>query len=72
MAKTAPARRWLNQADAAEYLGVTKQTIRSYIARGYIRGHRVQGSRLIRIDRAELDAMLQPIPSATSDGSGAA
>jgi excisionase family DNA binding protein len=55
------ARHWLSQAESAEYLGVTARTIRAYIDRGALTGHRVHGSRLVRIDRAELDAMLRPI-----------
>lgn len=55
--------KWLSQSEAAEYLGVADRTIRSYIARGVLRGHRVRGSRLVRIDRADLDALLQPIPT---------
>lgn len=57
-------RRWLSQSDAADYLGVTDRTVRNYIARGVLKGHRVRGSRLIRIDRIDLDALLQPIPTA--------
>lgn len=60
-------RRWLSQAEAAEYLGVTDRTIRNYIARGQLKGCRVRGSRLVRVDRAELDAMLRPIPAAGGD-----
>jgi excisionase family DNA binding protein len=58
------ARRWLSQAEAAEYLGVTDRSIRNYIARGTLAGHRVRGSRLVRIDRADLDALMRRIPSA--------
>ncbi len=49
--------------NAAEYLGVSTKTIRRYIAAGLITGYRA-GPRLIRVDRAELDAMLRPIPTA--------
>jgi excisionase family DNA binding protein len=63
MPSSADARRWLNQAQAAEYLGVTDRTIRNYIARGTLAGHRVRGSRLVRIDRAELDKLMRPIPA---------
>lgn len=64
MSQSTIARRWLSQAEAAEYIGVTDRTIRNYIARGDLAGHRVRGSRLIRIDRQELDALLRPIPTA--------
>ena len=56
--------RWISQAEAAQYLGVTDRTIRNYIARGDLPGHRLRGSRLVRIDRADLDALLRPIPTA--------
>jgi len=64
MSEVVTQRRWLSQADAAEYLGVTDRTIRNYISRGHLRAYRVRGSRLIRIDRSELDALLRPIPAA--------
>lgn len=59
-------RRWFSQQEAAEYLGVTDRTVRNYVARGLLPAHRVTGSRLIRIDRADLDALLRPIPAAVS------
>ena len=59
-------RRWLSQAEAAEYLGVTDRTIRRYIAAGVVKGRRLPGSRLIRIDRRELDAALTVVPNARS------
>ena len=61
---TLPSRRWLSQAEAADYLGVTDRTIRNYIARGLLPARRVSGSRLIRIDRAGLDDLLRPLPTA--------
>lgn len=63
---TPTSRRWLNQAEAADYLGVTERTIRRYISIGALTGRQLPGSRLIRLDRHELDAALKPVPSARS------
>ncbi len=68
MPNSALARRWLSQQEAAEYLGVTDRTVRNYISRGTLPGHRVRGARLVRIDRADLDALLRPIPTANGGG----
>lgn len=46
----------------AERLAVTPRTIRRMIAAGEITGYRL-GKRMIRLDPAELDAALRPIPS---------
>lgn len=66
------AKRWLNQTEAADYLGVTTRTVRRWIACGSIQGRRLPGSRLVRIDRLALDKALKPIPSARSIGGDAA
>lgn len=47
---------------AAEYAGVSTRTIRRYIASGRLTGYRI-GPRLIKINLAEVDAMLSPIPT---------
>jgi excisionase family DNA binding protein len=57
-------RRWLSQQEAADYLGVTDRTIRNYIRSGALKGRRLPGSRLIRLDRDDLDAALRPVPAA--------
>lgn len=61
-------RRWLSQAEAAEYLGVTTRSIRRYIAVGLLPASRIKGSRLIRIDQEDVDALLRPIPAARWHG----
>lgn len=66
--QTAPPRRWLSQAEAAEYIGVAERTIRHYVAQGRLRAYRIDGSRLIRIDLNELDALLGPVTPDTSAG----
>lgn len=58
-------RRWLTQAEAAEYLGVTDRTIRNLISRGQLRGYRL-GTRAVRLDARELDNALRLIPTAGS------
>lgn len=59
-------RRWLSQQEAAEYLGVTDRTIRAYVRSGALKGRRLKGSRLMRIDRLEIDKALRPVPSGSA------
>ena len=56
-------RRWYSQQQAAEYLGVTDRTVRNYIRRGILPASRVRGGRTIRIDVADLDALMRPVPT---------
>jgi len=58
-----PKRSLVTIAAAAEYASVAPKTIRRYIAAGRITGYRM-GPRLIRVDLAELDRLLRPIPTA--------
>lgn len=55
--------RFMTQQSAAEYADCTVRTIRNFIARGELTGYRL-GARSIRVDRAELDALLTPILTA--------
>lgn len=63
--RLAEGRRLAGLEDAANYSGVCTKTIRRRIASGDLTGYRF-GPRLIRVDLNELDAMLEPIPSAGS------
>jgi excisionase family DNA binding protein len=54
---------------AAEYLGVSTWTVRRRIADGTLTGYRITNSRAIRLDRAEVEQLLRPIPTT---GGGAA
>lgn len=47
-------RRLLSTAEAAEYLGVSVNTIRNYIAKGLITAQRV-GPKLLKFNPADLD-----------------
>lgn len=59
--------RYIPADEAAARLSVDKKTIRRMISRGELTGYRV-GPRLIRVDTAELEALLRPIPTAGGDG----
>jgi excisionase family DNA binding protein len=58
--------------DAAQYVGVHTKTIRRAIAAGRLTGYRLPGSRLIRVDMNELDAVMSPIPTAGGGPNAAA
>lgn len=58
-----PHRAYVSITDAAEYLGVTTRTIRQMIADGRLTGYRA-GTRLVRLDRNEIDAAMQPFGGA--------
>jgi excisionase family DNA binding protein len=47
---------------AAIILGCHTRTVRRYIADGRLTGYRM-GPRLIRVDMAEVEALLHPIPT---------
>jgi len=63
MARTRTPRRYISLEESAEYLGVSEQTIRRFIANGKLTGYRA-GSRMIRVDLHELEGLLCPIPTA--------
>lgn len=52
-------------AEAAGRTGVSTKTIRRRIAEGRLTGYRF-GPHLIRLNPAEVDALLRPIPSAVA------
>lgn len=54
----APAR--LGIAEAAQYLSVDECTIRRWIRTGTLKANRV-GPKIIRIDKSELDRLVEPI-----------
>lgn len=56
------ARRFVAPVVAADYAGVSTKTIRRWISDGRLNGYRA-GTRLIRVDLNELDAMISPIPT---------
>jgi excisionase family DNA binding protein len=56
-------RKFISVNEAAERLGVEHKTIRRSIARGDLKAYKVGRTAAIRIDVAELDALLRPIPT---------
>jgi excisionase family DNA binding protein len=55
------AREYLTPEDAAEALGVHVQTMRGYIRSGRLPAFRLAGERAIRILRADLEKVLEPL-----------
>ena len=51
-------RRYASIADAADYVACEHKLIRKMIASGRLAGYRLPGSRLIRVDLDELDALM--------------
>jgi excisionase family DNA binding protein len=56
-------KRYISQAEAAAYLGVTPRTIRQMIADGRLRAYR-SGARLVRLRVDEIDSAMQPFGGA--------
>jgi excisionase family DNA binding protein len=56
-------RQWLSLADSSGYTGYSIKTIRRKIASGELRAYKLPHGRDIRVDQADLDALLQPIPT---------
>lgn len=51
-------------ATAAGIAGTSTKFIRRRIADGTLRAYRIRGSKLIRIELADLDALMQPVAGA--------
>lgn len=60
---TEQAEPMMTQVEAARRLRVTDRTIRNYIARGLLPAYRIKGSRAVRIERADVEALRQQIPA---------
>lgn len=53
-------RELLSPDEAAEFLGVHTQTVRGYMRSGKLPAHRLAGERVLRIQRQDLLALLEP------------
>ena len=62
--EAAPLRReFLTPEEAAEVLGIHVQTLRGYVRSGKLVALRLAGERALRIRRADLEALLEPLPA---------
>jgi excisionase family DNA binding protein len=53
--------------EAAEYLNVHVQTVRSWIRSGRLRARRLAGQRALRITASDLESVLEPLDSGEAD-----
>ncbi|WP_082942950.1 helix-turn-helix domain-containing protein [Mycobacterium sp. 852002-40037_SCH5390672] len=56
-----PTRHWVSLYDAADELGCSIRHLRRLISAGELRAYRIGTHRMIRIDRADLDKVIQPV-----------
>jgi excisionase family DNA binding protein len=63
-------RKLISVEAAAERLDINPRSVRRYIADGKLQGYRV-GTKLIRVDQADVDALIRPIPAAAGRGDAA-
>jgi excisionase family DNA binding protein len=52
---------------AAENIGVHKNTIRKWIADGVLMAYRLNGTKIIRITQASINELKQPVRSVETD-----
>ena len=58
-----PSRHMISLEQAAQMIGCHPRTIRRRIAEGQLTGYRM-GLRILRVDQAEVENLLLPIPTA--------
>lgn len=67
--KTPKIAAYLTVAEAAEYLGVSTNTVRRQIYAGSLPAFRMSGhGTLLRVRRVDLDGLMQPVQSAAGVG----
>jgi excisionase family DNA binding protein len=65
-----PKRQFISLVHGAERHDCSVKTLRRRIASGELRAYRLGKSKAIRVDLAELDALMQPIPTIPPHGDG--
>lgn len=61
MSADLPVLQWLSPAECAVVLSLSLTSVRSMIRDGRLPARRVRGSRLLRIARADVEALLEPV-----------
>lgn len=69
---SAPSDAPLYLDQAAEYLSVSPKSIRRMVSRGDLPAYRLSGKGRLRFLRADLDALLVPVPTVARQGGGQA
>lgn len=59
---------WFTPAEAARYLRVSRQTIYNYMDQGLLKYYELRSGGGRRVRRADLDALLEPPASSSSEG----
>jgi excisionase family DNA binding protein len=54
---------WVSLEVAANHVGVTRKTLRRRVAEGELPAYRMAGSRLIRVNIADVEALFRRIPT---------
>ena len=57
----APGGRWIDVPEAVEYTSLSMQTLRRRIRDGTLTAYRVAGTRALRVNTADLDALFVPV-----------
>jgi excisionase family DNA binding protein len=47
--------------EAAEELGTSLRTVRRLVSQGHLRAYKIGNSRLVRVDRDDIQAALKPV-----------
>lgn len=61
---------WYSAAEAAEYIGVTRQSIYNLIDQGLLAAYKIKGLRGRRIKKEDLDALFERIDSGEAEEGG--
>jgi excisionase family DNA binding protein len=67
--RPSPPSKYLSLNEAADMIGVHRDSIRNYISRGQLRGFKLPSSRLVVLRRADLERFVESNPIPTVEAS---